>query len=122
MSSEGRRVAVLLVCVFVLGLFSCSRLTGAELDIPRICSGLRQAAHGEEISALSEMLDEMTGPKKQKRIYEDDNGYYVRLHRLFVEESGYYIAKPGVEIVASPGTDPSFKKIEDCVYEYVIKG
>lgn len=103
-------------------LFSCKRLTGAELDIGKTCAVARQHFQGvEDLASLLQLLQDQTGVKPIE-IRVEDEGYYIPMKRFFVEESGYFVANPGVEVQIGEGHDPAFLRINDCVFTYKIKG
>ena len=61
-------------------------------------------------------------PIGQKYSYCGSNGVYIQFGSFFVEENGLFSPYSGVEIIESPGTDPSYKLLSDKVYSYVVKG
>ena len=50
-----------------------------------------------------------------------ERGVYIPTRKWFVEESGYFLARPGA-VPGGKGHDPSFELIAACLYTYRIKG
>jgi len=48
-------------------------------------------------------------------------GVFIPVKNRFVEEDGYFLAKPGVNIIIEIG-DPAFVRVKGCIYRYHIKG
>lgn len=110
------------VLALPLVILSCKRLTGSELDIRKTCAVARQTFEGDgDQASLLLLLQEQTGIKPSE-IRVEAEGYYIPMKRFFVEESGYLVANPGVEIEVGEEHDPAYLRIEDCVFTYKIKG
>lgn len=77
-----------------------------------ICkAGLRQIA--------SDIEETFHVEKEKMRITQQ--GVFIPVKNRFVEEDGYFLAKPGVNIIIEIG-DPAFVRVKGCIYRYHIKG
>src|SRR4030095_10964559 len=89
-------------------------LDGSSLDVDRLCS-LSAAGHKtQDFSRLLTELERQVGVARNK-IRVTREGMFVPVKKRFVEESGYFVAKPGVD-AAAKGTDSTFEPIRGCVY------
>ncbi|MBU1054158.1 MAG: hypothetical protein KKC46_10050 [Proteobacteria bacterium] len=56
-------------------------------------------------------------------VYITNVGIYIKLEQSFVEESGVFIPKEGIQVTEGLGYDPNYIKIGgSSVYSYHIKG
>jgi hypothetical protein len=71
----------------------------------------------------SALLDALAQAFRVKRadLRSDASGVFVPRARSHVEERGTYVARPGLALPGE-GSDPSFTRVRECIYEYVIKG
>jgi hypothetical protein len=100
---------------------ACSdSLDGSALDIDGLCSLSVTGHKTQDFSGLLTELERQLGVARNK-IRVTGEGVFVPVKARFVEESGYFVAKPGVNVKAK-GTDPAFEPIRECVYRYRIKG
>lgn len=95
-------------------------LDGSALDIDGLCSLSAAGNQTQDFSQLLEELERQLGEARDK-IRVTREGVFAPVKAHFVEESGYFVARPGVD-VKTRGTDPSFDPIRGCVYRYKIKG
>lgn len=116
---------VLIKAVFIGACLSIASgcgdsLRDSRIDSSRVCSfaGAAFKENGFD-NLLLELEREFGIPKKKMRI--TSSGVFVPMKKRFVEESGYFVARPGINF-ASPHTDPSFELLKECVYRYEIKG
>ncbi len=113
-----KSICALLLCVLVDG---CSdTLDERRVDVDRLCSLSSTAFQKREFDALFSELEKQLGTVKSK-MRVTDQGIFVPTKQLFVEESGYFISRPGVEL-RGKSADPAFELVKGCMYRYRIKG
>lgn len=100
---------------------SCSKSTFDEtsIKVDRLC---RLA---DKAFAKKDFGDLLTALEKQFHITRDkiritDQGIFIPIKNNFYEEDGYFLAKPGVNIILS--TDPALVRVKGCIFRYHIKG
>jgi hypothetical protein len=87
-----------------------------DLDTDRLC-GIVAAAVRDDPAVLSEIARPFR--IERNRLRWDQNGVYVPQSTCFIEERGFFLARPGV--VPRDGY-PSFTPLRQCVYRYRIIG
>lgn len=119
---ETVRVWFLLGTLLVATLASsCSNsMDDATINAERLCPLSVDAFAKQDFGDLLSELERQVGMSRNKmRITKE--GVFVPMKERFVEEQGYFIAKPGVDMSVK-GTDPAFELIKGCIYHYQIKG
>lgn len=111
-----RRLAALLAAVAACG--GCT--AGAALDADRACALAAEAASRGDASALvAELARALRIDPATLRV--DPAGVFVPQRSGFVAERGLFVAFPGAAL-PGVGTDPSFARVDACVYRYAIDG
>ncbi len=100
---------------------SCSnKINESSIDIDRLCALADAAFAKKDFSALLPSLEkEFHVDAKNMRIAEQ--GIFIPLKARFVEESGYFLAKPDANIILKVG-DPALVRVKGCLFRYRIKG
>ncbi len=92
----------------------------SAFDAERLCMLSADAFVKQDFDDLLSELERKVGTTRNKmRITKE--GVFVPMKERFVEEQGYFFAKPGVDMSAK-STDPAFELIKGCIYHYQIKG
>jgi len=112
-----------LICAAVLAglIASCSdRIDESSIEVDRLCSLADMAFKKQDFNDLLPALEKQFHVAKDKmRI--TDQGIYIPVKDRFVEESGYFLARPGVNIILKSG-DPALVRVKGCIFRYHIKG
>ncbi len=112
-----------LICVLMLValISSCSnKINESSIDVDRLCA-LADAAFVKKNfgDLLPELEKQFHADAKNMRIA--DQGIFIPLKGRFVEESGYFLARPGANIILKVG-DPVMSRVKGCLFRYRIKG
>jgi hypothetical protein len=83
-----------------------------DLDTDRLCGIVAAAVRGDP-AARSEIARQFR--VEPKRLRWDGNGVWVPQTAAFIEERGFFLARPGV--VPRDGY-PSFTPVRQCLYRY----
>ena len=58
-----------------------------------------------------------------QHVFVKDEGLYIAIDVLFVQEQGLFVPRPGQEFVPSGvGSDPSYSALAHGIYSYKVKG
>lgn len=87
-----------------------------DLDADRLC-GMVAAAVRDDPAVRSEIARQFR--IERKRLRWDGDGVYVPQSTCFIEERGFFLARPGV--VPRDGYR-SFTPVRQCVYRYRVAG
>lgn len=111
------------LCVALLGTLStgCSEaFNESTIEADQVCLLSNSAYAKQDFDGLLSALEKQFGVARNKmRI--TGQGIFIPMKESFVEEQGYFIARPGVSI-SGKGADPAFHRVKNCVYKYRIKG
>jgi hypothetical protein len=112
-----------LICIAALAglMASCSsRFDEASIQVDQLCSFADRAFKKQDFNDLLPALEGQFHVERDKmRI--TDQGIFVPMKERFVEEKGYFLARPGVNIILRSG-DPAMARVKGCIYRYHIKG
>lgn len=111
--------ALVLALAALLGLIAC-RPSPPSVDPSTLCALAEEASRSGKSDTLLAELARQTGTPRD-RLRSESKGIFAPYWRFFVEEAGIFVARPGVVILEASG-DPSFRRIDRCVYEYEVKG
>lgn len=107
--------------LIVLSTACTDGFNDAAIDIEQLCSlsnvAFAKQDFGDLLSALEKQFDVTSGKMRVTK-----QGIFIPIKERFVEEQGYFVARPGVNIVSGKGTDPAFDRVKECIYRYRIKG
>lgn len=106
---------------FSAQVLSCSgRIDESKIDADGLCGIAETAFAKQDFRVLLPALEkQLHVKKKDMRITEQ--GVYVPVWHRFVEEDGYFLLRPGANIVLRAG-DPAFVRVKACLFRYHIKG
>lgn len=111
------------VCIVLLAVLpaSCSnKFDESSIEIERLCSFADTAFAKQDFSNLLPALEKQFHvPRDKMRI--TDQGIFIPMKERFVEEKGYFLARPGVNIILKSG-DPALVRMKGCIFRYHIKG
>lgn len=115
-----RKLAKLTALAWTLG--ACTwppRDTGFDAD--KLCA-LHVAAResGDNSEFLLAVERELGVEPSSIRPDREGDGFFVKTSEFFVEEQGFFIAKPGAVLLRS--TDPSFEPLRSCFHRYRRRG
>ncbi len=111
----------LLATTLVAVMTSCSNtMDESKIDADRLCALADAAFAKKDFSdLLPELEKQFHVDAKNMRIAEQ--GIFIPLKGRFVEESGYFLARPGANIILKVG-DPVMSRVKGCLFLYRIKG
>jgi hypothetical protein len=112
-----------LVCIVLLAVLpaSCSnKFDESSIEVERLCSLADTAFAKQDFSNLLPALE------KQFHVARDimritDQGIFIPIKNRFVEEKGYFLARPGVSLILR-SSDPALVRVKGCIFRYHIKG
>lgn len=113
----------LLICSALLTalIVSCSnRFNESSIQVDRLCSLADTAFKKQDFNDLLPALEKQFHVERDK-LRITDQGIFIPMKDRFVEEKGYFLARPGVNIILRSG-DPAFVRVKDCIFRYHIKG
>ncbi len=112
---------LLAVAVVAAVTTSCSnKIDESKIEVYKLCALADTAFDKKAFSRLLPELErQFHADAKNMRIAE--KGIFIPLRSCFVEESGYFLAKPGANIVLKGG-DPALSRVKGCLFRYRIKG
>lgn len=112
-----------LICTAALAalIASCAnRFDESSIEVDRLCSLADTAFAKKDFGDLLPVLEKKFHVARDKmRI--TDQGVFIPIKNCFVEEKGYYLARPGVNIILKSG-DPALVRVKGCIFWYHIKG
>lgn len=111
------------VCAAMLAVLMASCSNGIDestLEADRICALADAAFTTRNFSDVLAALEKRF-PVDAKKMRITDQGIFIPVRSRFVEERGYFVARPGVNIVLKSG-DPAMVRVKACVFRYRIKG
>lgn len=113
--------SVLLAAVLVALIVSCSnKVDESIIDVDRLCTLADAAFARQDFNALLPALEKQFHVDA-KKIRVTEQGIFIPLKNRFVEESGYFLVKPGANIILKVG-DPALFRVKGCLFRYRIKG
>ena len=117
--------STLLISFLCLLLSSCSQnlnLSDKQLVAIRAEADKLLVNSTSRVIAVESLQMTAIAQLTPERIQITDGGLIIVLDTFFVEESGLFISRKGVEVDISKGKDPSYKKIGNGIYKYIVKG
>jgi hypothetical protein len=112
---------VLYVVLLITLFTSCSdRFNDSAINVDQLCSQASIAFEKKDFAGLLTTLEKQFGIARGKMTVTEQ-GIFIPTRECFVEERGYFVAKPSVS-VSGVGTDPAFERVKGCIYRYRIKG
>ena len=115
-----RMVVAGLAFLTALTLSCSSRFDEASIDADRLCGLADTAFARQDFSELLPALEKQFHVEK-KDMRMTGQGIYIPLKHRFVEEDGYFLARPGTNLILRAG-DPALVRVKGCVFRYHIKG
>jgi hypothetical protein len=114
-------MSILRITVIVGLIASCSNgIDVSSIEVDRLCSladtAFAEHNFGDLLPALEKQFH-VDG--KKMRITEQ--GIFIPIKSRFVEENGYFLAKPGANSSLRSG-DPALVRVKGCLFRYRIKG
>ena len=117
MLSERKRGFAFFLASMLAGCTWAPRDTG--FDAENLCALHVKARdtgkHSEFLTAVARALD-----VEPANIRLADDGVFVETSEFFVEQQGFFIARPGADLRADG--DPSFEHVRACIYRYKVVG
>ncbi len=112
-----------LICIAALAVLAASCSNGIDessIEVDRLCT-LADAAFAKKdfVVLLPALEKQFHVPGTTMRITEQ--GIFIPMKTCFVEERGYFLARPGVNIILKVG-DPALFRVKACLFRYRIKG
>ncbi len=112
-----------LICTAALAglITSCSnRIDESSIEVDRLCALADTAFKNQDFGGLLPALEKQFHVEKDKmRI--TDQGIFIPMKERFVEEKGYFLARPGANIILR-SSDPALVRMKSCIFRYHIKG
>jgi len=112
-----------LICIAALTalIASCSNsFDETSIKVDRLCLLAEIAFTKQDFDGLLSALEKQFHvERKEMRITAQ--GIYVPIKNRFVEEDGYFLSRPGVNIILK-SSDPSLVRVKGCIFRYHIKG
>jgi hypothetical protein len=115
------KLTATIIALFAILIASCSnRIDESSIEAGLLCPLAETAFAKQDFGDLLLTLEKKFHVEKEKlRITQQ--GVFIPVKNRFVEEDGYFLAKPGVNIIIEIG-DPAFVRVKGCIYRYHIKG
>jgi hypothetical protein len=112
-----------LICIAALAalIASCSnRFDETAIKVDRLCLLAEIAFTKQDFDDLLSALEEQFHVEK-KKMRTTAQGIFIPMKNRFVEEDGYFLARPGVNIILK-SSDPALVRVKGCIFRYHIKG
>jgi len=112
-----------LICAAALAglIASCSdRIDESSIEVDRLCSLADTAFTKQNFGDLLPALEKQFHVERD-RMRITDQGIFIPVRDRFVEEKGYFLARPGGNIILRSG-DPALVRVKSCIFRYHIKG
>ncbi len=109
-----------IVALAVLIVGCSDRIDDAMIQVDLLCSLADTAFAKQDFNDLLPVLEKQF-PVEKKNMRITEQGIFIPVKNRFVEESGYFLARPGASIILKSG-DPALVRVKGCVFRYRIKG
>ncbi len=113
--------SLIFIAVLAALIAACTnRIDDSSIEADRLCLLAETAFAKKDFGDLLSTLEKQFHVEK-KKMRITDQGIFIPIKNRFVEEDGYFLAKPGVNIILR-SSDPALVRVKGCIFRYHIKG